>query len=233
MVVFSDFDGTISKQDSLKSLLVEFGGEAWKATEAKMLQREISERDALSMCFEGFSISPAQAYDWVLENVELDEGFLSFVSWCRDHDYPLVVLSGGFKEFVEAVFEREGVKGLPVFANSLDLSSEEWKIKEKQGPRLCSLFSHCKCSSLMKDSGAYPSVYIGDGLTDSCVAERADLVFAKSWLKKHLTQKNLSFTSFQNFYEVEAQLSDWDRRRAMAPRASMALSKVTLDRHKV
>jgi 2-hydroxy-3-keto-5-methylthiopentenyl-1-phosphate phosphatase len=50
-------------------------------------------------------------------------------------------------------------------------------------------------------------VYVGDGLSDRCVAARADLLFAKAALASHCLEHQLPYTSFESFDDVRRELA--------------------------
>jgi 2-hydroxy-3-keto-5-methylthiopentenyl-1-phosphate phosphatase len=53
---------------------------------------------------------------------------------------------------------------------------------------------------------AGPLVYIGDGRSDFCIAEEADLLFARSVLARHCVDNGLPFVAFETFSDVQRYL---------------------------
>jgi 2-hydroxy-3-keto-5-methylthiopentenyl-1-phosphate phosphatase len=49
-------------------------------------------------------------------------------------------------------------------------------------------------------------VYIGDGISDLCVAKTADLVFARAHLARDLAAAGVPFVPFEDFDEVLGRL---------------------------
>jgi 2-hydroxy-3-keto-5-methylthiopentenyl-1-phosphate phosphatase len=49
-------------------------------------------------------------------------------------------------------------------------------------------------------------VYVGDGLSDRCPSENADLVFAKGDLLAHCREKHIDCIEFRNFRDVEREV---------------------------
>jgi 2-hydroxy-3-keto-5-methylthiopentenyl-1-phosphate phosphatase len=52
------------------------------------------------------------------------------------------------------------------------------------------------------------SVYIGDGYSDTCPAQQADIVFAKSSLLKFCRKHGISAIAFENFSDIIKQIED-------------------------
>ncbi|TVQ79912.1 MAG: hypothetical protein EA369_03960 [Bradymonadales bacterium] len=207
--VFSDFDGTISQQDSLKLLFQEALGSSWLSLEGQIESSEISEREAVKEAVKRMYWTWPETQSWLLENISIDPGFASFYETLTSEGVSFVILSGGFQNFIEALFEREGLKIPSIRANRLEWQGRKWKLLEVQGPRLCDRFSHCKCVSLMQlKSGR--SLYIGDGYTDFCPVEKMDFVLAKSKLKSYCEDQKIPYFGFSDFYDVEAV---WDSLR--------------------
>ncbi len=209
--VFSDFDGTISRQDSLQLLLDEFGGSAWASIEPKMDSGEMTEKEAVSEVFRHFPLSVNDATDWVMKNVSLDPAFSTFCRWLEEKRAPLTVLSGGFVQFIRPLLAREGLPNVRVIANSAIDSGAGWEIKPAGVETECSAFHHCKCSSMSLNSqnSMGLTVYVGDGNTDHCPATRADLVFAKKSLADFCRQQGVSFTPFEDFRDVRMHLESF------------------------
>lgn len=206
--VFSDFDGTISRSDSLKLLLDEFGGDAWTAIEAQMNAGGLTEREAVTQVFREFPISVSEATDWVLKNVSIDPAFSTFYRWVQEKNASLTILSGGFVQFIRPLLAREGLPNVRVIANSAMDAGAGWEIRPAGSEVECLAFHHCKCSSMSLNSqnSMRLTVYIGDGNTDHCPATRADLVFAKRSLAEFCRQRGVSFTSFEDFRDVRMYL---------------------------
>jgi 2-hydroxy-3-keto-5-methylthiopentenyl-1-phosphate phosphatase len=52
------------------------------------------------------------------------------------------------------------------------------------------------------------SIYIGDGLSDTCPAQYADLIFAKGSLARHLEKKRVSYKRFKDFSTIYKYLKE-------------------------
>jgi 2,3-diketo-5-methylthio-1-phosphopentane phosphatase len=209
VVIFSDFDGTISSQDSLKLLLNRFGGSHWPTIERALATGELPERIGLQRCFDRLQLPFESALRFVLREVKLDPAFRSFANWVQSEGYELSILSGGLENFIQPLLNREGLGRLKLLANRASVRSGVWNISPCQVQRLCDLCNHCKSASLFKEIQKDPNVflvYVGDGHTDACAIQLADLVFAKSFLKNYCIEKQIPFVGFSSFSEITENL---------------------------
>ena len=117
--IFTDFDGTITKIDSLNMVLDEFAVSEWRPIEDKVTTHELSEKEALQAEFDLVKIPLQKAIDFLVKNATIDSTFKPFVKWCKSNKIELIVLSGGFKEFIDSIFNKFRINGLDVFSNSL------------------------------------------------------------------------------------------------------------------
>jgi 2-hydroxy-3-keto-5-methylthiopentenyl-1-phosphate phosphatase len=61
----------------------------------------------------------------------------------------------------------------------------------------------CKCKILFDLKKDYEKIiYIGDGVSDYCVADKADILYAKSRLAKYCQDKKLDFIKFETFKDI-------------------------------
>lgn len=204
MIIFTDFDGTITKIDTLNLVLDEFADGDWREIENKVTHHILTEKEALQAEFDLVNASYEPVIQFLLEHVEIDETFIEFTEWCKLNNIELVVLSGGFKEFIQVVFKRFGVKEIPFYSNSVQVINNEWKIIQSSLPKINNLCNHCKTNHLIEVKKSEKKViYIGDGNTDRCPAENADIVFAKNELAKYLKKKNKLFYNYKNFKDIQ------------------------------
>ena len=209
VAVFSDFDGTISNLDTLKYLLNKKAGFEWKKIEDGMASGLIAEREGLQQAFNFLNISFPSALKEVFKKVSLDPSFKYFAEWLQFEGHDLKVLSGGFKKLIQPLMDREGLQSVEVLANDVQVSGKSWNVIPCQIERLCSACNHCKSSSLLSELKKDPQtfiVYIGDGHTDACPVQLADLVFAKGFLKTYCDQQGIESVSFESFWDVRREL---------------------------
>jgi 2,3-diketo-5-methylthio-1-phosphopentane phosphatase len=104
-IFFTDFDGTITQQDSNDFLIDNFG---IGPTQRKLVFNDIlfgrrSFRDAFKELLDGIELPLEKCIAALLQNITLDEGFREFYTWTHAHNIPVVVLSGGMEPIIRAL----------------------------------------------------------------------------------------------------------------------------------
>jgi len=192
-----DWDGTVTEVDGLHLVLLKFGDEQVYEEHEARLGRELTLHEVIAAEFGTVRTPLDEVVAWVRKNVRLRGGFVEFA---RRH-HPLVV-SSGFHELIEPVLEREGLE-LEVRANRIDPRPEGWRVRFRNAD-LCSVCGEpCKRSDV---AGLDGFVYVGDGVSDRCVALVAARVFARAGLADYLTGEGVRFEPFDDFYDVDAEL---------------------------
>lgn len=201
---FIDFDGTITKVDTLQMILDEFAAGDWRSIEDQVTAGKLSDQESLQAEFDLVDISFETALTFLMDRVRIDESFPEFVDWCSDLGFPLTILSGGFRRIIDAVLNKflPGSK-LTVFSSAVSVENNTWTVIPAKTPRINRLCNHCKTFHLQQvksDQGS--TVYIGDGNTDRCPAQVADICFAKGALAAYLDDQDKSFIKFTTFSEI-------------------------------
>jgi len=196
-----DWDGTVTEVDGLHLVLLEFGDTGIYDRAEARLGRDLTLHEVIALEFASVRAPLEDVVHWVRENVRVRKGFAEFA---RAHR-PLVV-SSGFRELIEPVLEREGVE-LDVRANEVDARSDGWRalFRETESCLVCG--EPCKRFDV---AGLDGFVYVGDGISDRCVALAAGRVFARAGLADYLTDTGVPFESFDDFYDVGAALGGAD-----------------------
>lgn len=204
--VFTDFDGTITAEDTLVHLLDHYVGSSWLDIERRVEAGTLSEEQGLQDEVALIRAPLAEALVRVLAEVPVDPGFAQFVEFCRGRGWPLTILSGGLAPLIRAVLDREGLAELAFAANDLAFDPDgRWRVVQAATPRINALCNHCKSWHLAGATAAGArTIYIGDGTTDRCPAGNADLVFAKGSLVEWCTQQGIGHVPFARFAEIEA-----------------------------
>ncbi len=205
--VFSDFDGTVTRRDTLVHLLDRYVGDRWLEIEDRVDEGSLSEELGLRQEIALLDAPFEKALAMVLAEVPVDPGFARFVEFCEAKNWPLAILSGGLRPLIEAVLENEGLERVPVHANDLAFDEDgRWRVVPAATPRIRALCNHCKSWWVAGAPG--PVIYIGDGTTDRCPGARADLLFAKAGLADWCEREGIAHIRWEHFDEILAWLSD-------------------------
>lgn len=206
--VFVDFDGTIAPSDTTDLLLQQFADPRWQDIEEEWKAGRIGSRECLVRQIDLVRATPAEV-DTFLQDIEIDPGFPEFVALCQDEGHDVTVVSDGLDRAVQTVLSRGGID-LPYFANHLEwLGGKRWRLGFPYARSDCrSLSGNCKCRFAEAAVGMV-RIVVGDGRSDFCVAERADLVLAKGALAEHCRAGDLPYFGFQSFAEATGLLARW------------------------
>ncbi|CAN5199759.1 MtnX-like HAD-IB family phosphatase [soil metagenome] len=213
MRIFCDFDGTIAKVDTTDLVLTRLADPAWEDLEERWTRGEITAAECMRGQVALIGGGDA-ALDAVLDSVELADGFAEFVAWCRTAAVPLMVVSDGVDRFIARILDRHGLGHLPVIANHLVGNAEVGRRLEQPWSRAgCAAGSGvCKCQVATKsderanDPGDL-MVFIGDGRSDFCVSNRADLLFARDKLAAYARSRAVPHHEFSDFHTITTTLA--------------------------
>ena len=206
--VFVDFDGTIAPVDTTDLLLERFADKGWLDIEEQWKSGKIGSRECLVRQIDLVRATPAELDDFV-SRIDIDPDFPAFIDLCRDQGYATTVVSDGLDRTVRSVLSRAGLD-LPVYANHLAWAGDNrWHLTFPNSRSGCrALSGNCKCRFAEAAIGQV-RIVVGDGRSDYCVAEQADLVLAKGALARHCRSKDLPHFMFNGFSEATALLADW------------------------
>jgi 2-hydroxy-3-keto-5-methylthiopentenyl-1-phosphate phosphatase len=223
--VFVDFDGTISLEDTTDVILERFAAPEWRTVEAEWLAGRIGSRECLSRQID-LVRARREGLETVIEEVPLDPHFADLVELCRSHRVPLTVISDGLDWVVTKMLARAGLD-VPVLANRLEwLGRNRWRLGFPHAVSTCrARAGHCKCQALTGEPEKI-RILIGDGRSDFCAAETADLMVAKGALAEHCQAAGLAYIVFGNFAGATTLIADWIgglRRLDRMPRSSKGM----------
>jgi 2,3-diketo-5-methylthio-1-phosphopentane phosphatase len=205
--VLCDFDGTVSEKDVGDLLFRRFGGAAACDAAARWERGEISSRECLETQIESTLCSPEDLRSFA-HACRLDPYFRDFHDFARRRGIEVVVLSDGLDFYIEQMLSRNRCGSVEFYSNRLRVEGNTWRVDFPwYNVRECTDCGCCKTHHLMRyrDRG-YFIVYVGNGLSDRCPSENADLVFAKGELLDHCREKQIRCIEFRNFRDVEREV---------------------------
>lgn len=215
-IVFTDWDGTVTLQDSNDYLTenLGFGVERRLAINDEILNGRMLFKDGFQEMLESIPTPFPECIEVLLKNVKLDPGFKDFYHWCEARDIPVVVVSSGMTPIIRALLETlvgaEAIKKIEIISNDVAIeASGKWNIVYKH-PH--SLFGHDKSQSIkdyLKTNG-YTSAntptlfYCGDGVSDLSAAKETNLLFAKHGkdLITYCRREGIPYTEFNDFSDI-------------------------------
>ena len=228
--IFCDFDGTISTKDIGYDLFDQYGSQSpwhddlvegridiytyWRGV-AGTLREELTD----------------ELLEEYFGEIPIDPGFTQLLELVRKEDVPFTVLSDGLSIYVQQYLHLHGYHDLEVLCNTA-WNDDEGKL-QIQFPHAA---DGCTCPSavckrnivLLKSTPDERIIYIGDGLSDFCPAETADVIFAKGKLAAYCNRNGLPHHSWKHLSEVTRELEKLLSRRRIRSRhqAEMARKRV-------
>ncbi|MCX7835043.1 MAG: MtnX-like HAD-IB family phosphatase [bacterium] len=205
-VYLIDFDGTITVQDTLQWLLDRYGMKNWREIEQEVEKGLLKEKDVYTIEMKSLKIPISEAISEILKEVQLRNGFFEFYEYCQRFNYQIVVVSAGFRQIIIPFLNQYNFQ-VKLFANELieNDSDEGWSFYNSITPLPDCEHSLCKCVPFLEyyEKGYYVT-FIGDGITDYCIAKRCEQVYALkgSNLEKMLEKYSKKYFSFNTFLDV-------------------------------
>ncbi|EPE07009.1 diketo-5-methylthio-1-phosphopentane phosphatase [Ophiostoma piceae UAMH 11346] len=229
-IFFTDFDGTITLQDTNDWMTdhIGFGAEKRKGGNGSVLTGERSFCDSFQEMMDSINNTPyEECIELLKKNIALDPKFVSFFDWCDSNNVPIVILSGGMEPVIHGLLshwlgEDNVRRRLQIVSNNVVAREpgvkDMWK--DAGGWRLTyhdeSSFGHDKSieirkySKLTEAEGRPVIFYAGDGVSDLSAAHEADLMFAKAGkdLVAFCDRENVPYTEFNDFGDIAKIVED-------------------------
>lgn len=210
-VVFTDFDGTISKRDIGYSMFHHFSGGKndellpdWKSgviTSREVLTREAEMVDATEQEIRDF-----------IDTIDIDQYFPEFVDICRQNDIPIQVVSDGLDFYIKHLLQKNKLGDLKVYSNKAVFDGRKLRIEFPIENKNCLRCGICKGELIENYRAASKEdvrvIFIGDGYSDTCAALKTDILFAKKDLQKYCVEEKIYYNSYNTFDDVINKLRE-------------------------
>ncbi|MCL2337770.1 MAG: MtnX-like HAD-IB family phosphatase [Firmicutes bacterium] len=212
MIIFTDFDGTISAQDVCATMVQRFAAPGWQELNRLWEAGKLSTKECAQQTLDLMSMPPAE-FDAFVEKQEIDPYFIDFTVWAKEQGYPIYILSDGYHNYITPMLARYNIR-LPFYANPMHYRQRRgWQIETPYENPRCGRCGVCK-SKIMLDFMLEPppdpmqpnrlNVYIGDGHSDRCPANFGDLVFARAnrSLAAYCAREGIPAQLYNNFQDI-------------------------------
>ncbi len=202
-VVFCDFDGTITEHDTLDAIQDVYGPSDWRERYGKMRREGLTAREVIRKTLESCEASPEQI-EKLIGGIGIRAGFEAFVKAIRATGYEFIIQSEGIDLSIRMILHARGMDDIPYFTNAYVINAEgRPSTKNLHSHPDCPVCGNCKSSHLIeaKREGA-AIVYIGDGYTDRCPAQLADIVFARPALAEWCARHGVEAVPFEDFRDI-------------------------------
>ncbi len=208
-----DFDGTITDRDIGDKVIQRFAAAGWEEGLERLrsgewsigkLQRWEAER------LPADRLAEMEAY--ALQIARIRPGLRELVDFADRHGIYVEVASAGFEFYVRAILKRDGFDDLKtavprvVFGDGPG-SKQTPRLEFPDGLATCERVGLCKCERVWRlQREGRRTVFVGDGMSDYCVAEQADVVFARGSLARYCRERNIPHLIYEDFTQVLAEV---------------------------
>jgi len=209
MLVFLDYDGTLTTHECNEIVLQRFVGDAWRPLEAEAKADHMGHAE----CFDrqiGLVQAPRRELIGALvAEAEPEAGLQEFFAGFAERDARPVIVSAGLREAITTVWEHAELPPVELHASELVGGGAHG------GPPYHLAFSDvlgdcprcgpkaCKGAALraLRRPGE-PVLVFGDGASDLCPAREADLVFARDHLAVRCAAEGIEWRPLRDYAEV-------------------------------
>jgi 2-hydroxy-3-keto-5-methylthiopentenyl-1-phosphate phosphatase len=202
-IVFCDFDGTITTEETFVALLRQFAPDLADRLMAEMYDRRLTLRDGVRQLLESI---PSAQYPEFIEFAKpqtIRPGFPEFLDFLDRHAVPFVLISGGVKVVVDTVLGDLTSRMAGIHAVELDTS----------GPYLKPISPFEGGTELVAKVDViaqYPcdeAIAIGDSITDLNMALSVPVVFARDRLAIYLQAAETPYHPWNDFHDIRQTLA--------------------------
>ena len=218
LAVLSDFDGTVTLNDTFQNVLEKFGQGDWRAVDDQYVKGEITLEECLRRQGGMVRASKTQLLDALDQVTKFRLGFDNLAEYCKTNHYPLVLVSAGLDFVIKHFLMRKNLMDkVELFAavakcTPMGIKFDFRKLKDNRS------------MNLKDDTVRYYKtradtvVYIGDGRWDLQALRSADLRFAikNSKLALLYKEQEIQATTVADFTEMVTSLQ-----KAMSERDSL------------
>lgn len=198
-IVFTDFDGTITTEDTLTGAIKPFvEQEEFYECYRKLERGEMTLSQVVRYAYDGRPASWIPDMLRYIDTVEIRPGFGEFLDRMKERNIPVVVISGGFRQFSERKLApyMDRITAL----HAVELTEEDGTI------RLISGYDDgnelLRKTDIMALYDYDHSIGVGDSFTDRNMAKAVDTVFARDQLAKYLGSIGRQYMPYEDFFDV-------------------------------
>ena len=198
-IAFVDFDGTITMEDTLEGAIRLFASpEEFHSVKGKLVRGEMTLSQVVRYAFDGAPSSRLERMLDYVKGVALRPGFPEFLDEMDRREIPVVVISGGVRQFVELRLAPWRGRLLGVHAVDLDTS----------GPGMKLVSPYDDGNELLKKTDVMAlyhyrhAIGIGDSFTDMKMSLAVDTIFARDVLAAYLQKMGRQFLLYDTFFDV-------------------------------
>ena len=204
-IAFVDFDGTITMEDTLEGAIRLFATqEEFDRVKGKLAAGEMTLSQVVRYAFDGAPSDRLPRMMEYVEGVALRPGFPAFLDEMDRRGIPVVVVSGGVRQFVEKRLAPWRDRLLGLHTVDLDVS----------GPGMQLISPYDEGNELLKKTDVMAlydyrhAIGVGDSFTDMKMGMAVDAIFARDVLAKYLAKMGRPYLPYETFFDVNKALEN-------------------------
>ena len=203
-IIFCDFDGTITAEETFVGMLKHFTPELSAKLMPEMYALRLTLRQGVRQLLESI---PSKKYPEILEyssTKKIRAGFVEMLDYLDTQNIPFIIVSGGLRGMVETVLGPLKNRVQAIYAVDVDTCSEYLQVKSEfeAGNELVSKVL------VMEKHPTEQTIAIGDSVTDLNMAMEASLVFARDRLSHYLNERQKPYIPWDNFFDIRNYLNN-------------------------
>ena len=206
IMIQSDFDGTLIKDDISIVLLDHFTDCKWRILYDDYVNGRITLDDFNYTAFHMVKASREEFLDYARSHMVLRPNAKKLVQFCRESGIRFHIVSNGIEDYISIFTQRVGIKDLEVKAAKATYSPDgmcSW-YEGPDGKRVYTGFKK-RYTDLFKKQG-YKIIYLGDGSSDFEPSQSCDVVFARDDLLAKYKEKGLEVHELRDLKDVISYL---------------------------
>ncbi|MEH2089968.1 HAD-IB family phosphatase [Nostoc sp.] len=202
-IVFCDFDGTITVDETFVAVLKKFAPVLSAKLLPEMYAKRLTLREGVKEILQSI---PSASYPEILEFTKpqlIRPGFIELLDFLEFQGVSLIVISGGLRGMVEVVLDKIVHRIERIYAVDVDISSAYLKVNsEYEGDT--------ELIAKVQVMDRYPAdekIAIGDSITDLNMGLQASVVFARSPLAEYLDEHQKPYIPWNDFFQIRDYLA--------------------------
>ena len=219
LAVLSDFDGTVTLNDTFENVLARFGKGDWRTVDEQYVRGEITLEECVRRQGAMVRVSSSQILGYLDGVTEFRPNFDKLIEFCQANHFPIVIVSAGLDFVIKHFLTRE------MFRDKVELCAASAKarptgIKFKWPKPKSNRSMNFKDDMVRYYKQKADSVaYVGDGRWDLHALRNADrrFVIRNSKLAELCKEQEIQATTIIDFQEVvislQKQMSERDIRK--------------------
>ena len=203
-IIFCDFDGTITAEETFVAMLKHFAPEVSAEVMPEIYHLRTSLREGVRQML---SAIPSERYPEIIEfsqTKQIRPGLVELLDFLDAEGVKFVVVSGGIRIMVETVLGELVNRVEAIYAVDVSNTGNFLQVhSDFEGDT--ELMAKVQVMNLYDAS---EKIAIGDSVTDLNMGLEASLVFARDRLAKYLDERQKSYISWNDFFDVRQYLAN-------------------------